>query len=147
MRVRSIPSLPWGRAVGRIDGGRHDLSVRLLAGYGLVTAQAAEGRRGIFYEAWEFGGPEWCPVRVTATECPRIDQVFLQEERGVPGRRCLSGSICAGSRNTGVGEFDRDIVEAALEHKSVALPSLGGVGGGSGDWAATTGLVGLVQGS
>jgi hypothetical protein len=44
------------------------------------------GKRGFFYEAWESGG-EWERFQVTAEECPRISQRFLEEERRAMGER------------------------------------------------------------
>ena len=39
------------------------------------------GKRGFFYEMWKAGGRGWMRIRVPATECPRISQRFLAEER------------------------------------------------------------------
>ena len=44
------------------------------------------GKRGFFYEAWSGGGgPDWVRVQVPATECPRINAAFLEEERQTMG--------------------------------------------------------------
>ncbi len=72
-------------------------------------------RRGFFYEAWEFGGPEWCRVSVPATECTRIDQEFLEEERGVLGAAVFEREYMCGFMDGGAGVFDRGLVEAALD--------------------------------
>lgn len=39
------------------------------------------GRRGFFFTEWESGGPRWKRVRITAHECPRIDPLWLEEQR------------------------------------------------------------------
>jgi hypothetical protein len=39
------------------------------------------GRRGHFFEAWENGGESWDRIKVTADQCPRINEEFLAEER------------------------------------------------------------------
>ena len=39
------------------------------------------GKRGVFFEAWTAGGAAWERYEVPATECPRISEAFLSEER------------------------------------------------------------------
>ena len=47
----------------------------------IVLLSTPHGRRGMFFEVWEKGGPEWKKIRITAEECPRISAAFLEEER------------------------------------------------------------------
>jgi hypothetical protein len=47
------------------------------------------GKRGFFYETWENGGKEWERFRAPATECSRIKEAFLEEERATMGERCF----------------------------------------------------------
>ncbi len=47
----------------------------------LVLMSTPWGQRGHFYEEWKDGGPLWERVQVTAYECPRIPDAFLEEER------------------------------------------------------------------
>ena len=59
-----------------------------VSGGRLMMMSTPYGRRGVFYEAWENGGSgeAWERYRVTANECPRISQEFLEEERAsMPG--------------------------------------------------------------
>jgi hypothetical protein len=39
------------------------------------------GKRGFFYENWAGGGEDWVRTTVPATECSRIGETFLAEER------------------------------------------------------------------
>jgi hypothetical protein len=51
----------------------------------LVALTTPWGERGWFHEQWVNGGPDWERTRVTAEECGRIDQGFLEEERRTHG--------------------------------------------------------------
>jgi hypothetical protein len=52
----------------------------------LVALSTPFGKRGWFHEAWA-GGGRWERVRITAGQCPRIGQDFLDEERKAIGDR------------------------------------------------------------
>jgi hypothetical protein len=51
----------------------------------LVLLSSPFGSRGHFYESWEHGGPDWLKVRITAYDVPRIDPVWLEQERAAIG--------------------------------------------------------------
>ena len=51
----------------------------------LVLMSTPHGKRGHFYEAWRDGGDEWLKVGVTALDCPRISEEFLDQERQALG--------------------------------------------------------------
>ena len=87
----------------------------LAAGNGdLWLMSTPWGRRGFFYEMWEYGGKEWMRVRVPAVECPRISREFLEEERRVQGAWFPQEYLCEFMDNE-MGMFGRDVVEGALE--------------------------------
>jgi hypothetical protein len=46
----------------------------------LIALTTPNGKRGFFYEAWHGDPDSWHRVRVSAQECPRISQAFLDEE-------------------------------------------------------------------
>lgn len=46
----------------------------------LLLLSTPDGQRGFFYEAWQSPEP-WHRTRITATDCPRIAESFLAEER------------------------------------------------------------------
>ncbi len=75
------------------------------------------GKRGFFYEAWERGGPEWDRVRVTAEECPRISQRFLEEERATMGDRWFQQEYLCEFEDSTSGLFGREQVEQAMTDK------------------------------
>ena len=75
------------------------------------------GKRGFFYETWELAGPEWLRVRVKATECPRIDQEFLEGQRTALGMESFRQEHMCEFVGSGMGVFDRDVVEAALDNE------------------------------
>ena len=48
----------------------------------LVAMTTPWGKRGWFYDEWtDPEATEWTRIKVTADECPRISEAFLQEER------------------------------------------------------------------
>lgn len=51
----------------------------------LMALSTPFGRRGWFFEAWQYGGPGWERHRVTAEDCPRITAEFLAAERAALG--------------------------------------------------------------
>ncbi len=56
-----------------------------VSGGRLVLMSTPHGKRGHFYEAWRDGGDEWLKVGVTALDCPRITDKFLEQERQALG--------------------------------------------------------------
>jgi hypothetical protein len=47
----------------------------------LLMLSTPFGKRGVFHQAWTEGGEAWQRTRVAASECPRLPQWFLDEER------------------------------------------------------------------
>jgi hypothetical protein len=73
------------------------------------------GKRGFFYEEWEHGGAGWHRIRVTAPECPRIRPGALEEQRNrITSDAFLQEYMCD-FIGSGIGGFDRDLIEAALD--------------------------------
>jgi hypothetical protein len=72
-------------------------------------------KHGFFYQAWTHGGPEWERVRVPATECGRIPKEFLEEERRELDTRAFRREYMTEFEDGGVGVFDRDLIERALD--------------------------------
>lgn len=52
-----------------------------VSGGRLVALSTPWGRRGWFYESWTDPEQEWKRVKVTADDCPRITEAFLEQER------------------------------------------------------------------
>ncbi len=72
------------------------------------------GKRGFFYETWAHGGPEWERVQVTAEECPRISERFLEEERATMGDRWFRQEYLCEFVDEVSGVFERDVVDDAI---------------------------------
>jgi hypothetical protein len=51
-----------------------------VSGGSLMMLTTPHGKRGVFYEEWT-GGQGWERYEVPASECPRIPEAFLEEER------------------------------------------------------------------
>jgi hypothetical protein len=73
------------------------------------------GKRGFFYDTWEHGGDAWLRVMVQATDCPRISKEFLEEQRSVMGSESFRQEHLCEFVGGGMGAFERDLVEAALD--------------------------------
>jgi hypothetical protein len=53
-----------------------------VSGGALIMLSTPYGKRGVFYEEWT-GGHGWERYEVPASQCPRISEEFLEEERRV----------------------------------------------------------------
>jgi hypothetical protein len=58
-----------------------------VSGGRLIMLSTPWGKRGVFFEAWDQGGPSWERYEVWAEECPRISPEFLEEEHRTLPRR------------------------------------------------------------
>ncbi len=56
-----------------------------VSGGRLILMSTPHGKRGHFFEAWRDGGAEWLKTEVTALQCPRITDEFLEQERQALG--------------------------------------------------------------
>ena len=56
-----------------------------VSGGRLILMSTPFGKRGHFFEAWRDGGTEWLRSEVTALQCPRISEEFLEKERQALG--------------------------------------------------------------
>jgi hypothetical protein len=66
----------------RIDDGLYYAVRPMMAvsGGSMVMLSSPYGKRGVFYEEWQ-AGERWERYEVPASECPRISEEFLKEER------------------------------------------------------------------
>jgi hypothetical protein len=66
----------------QVDDGLYFAVKPMLAVSGgvLMMLSTPYGRRGVFFEVWE-GGLQWERYEVPASQCPRISEEFLEEER------------------------------------------------------------------
>jgi len=73
------------------------------------------GKSGFFYENWEHGGDEWERMAVPATECSRISEKFLEEERRQMGEIWFRQEYMCEFVDSGESMFDRDVVMRAFD--------------------------------
>ncbi len=52
-----------------------------VSGGRIILLSTPWGKRGFFHDVWEGGAAEWKRVLVTAEDCPRISEAFLESER------------------------------------------------------------------
>jgi hypothetical protein len=79
------------------------------------------GKRGFFYETWANGGAEWERFRAPATECARIREGFLEEERVTMGERWFRQEYLCEFEDAVSGVFARELVEGAITDEITPL--------------------------
>ena len=79
------------------------------------------GKSGFFYENWEHGGDEWERMAVPATECSRISEKFLEEERRQMGEIWFRQEYMCEFVGGEEGWFGREDVEAAFSEVEEAF--------------------------
>ncbi len=73
------------------------------------------GRRGFFFQEWEFGGEKWKRVSVKALDCPRIDRDFLEDERERLGSAWFDQEYSCEFVESEGQLFDWKLIEDALD--------------------------------
>jgi hypothetical protein len=92
----------------------------------LICMSTPWGQRGWFYEAWNSVEP-WERTRVTALECPRLSQSFLDEERRTLGRQWFAQEYMAEFARAVDQFFEREQVLAAIDEHVQPLFNIGGM--------------------
>lgn len=72
------------------------------------------GKRGWWYESWEYGGDEWSKYQVPATMCPRITPEFLASEARNMPPWFFDQEYMTEFRDTDEQFFDSDSIYGAL---------------------------------
>jgi hypothetical protein len=88
--------------------------MRAVSGGSLWLMSTPFGKRGFFWETWEYGGADWDRVKVTAAECPRIRPEFLAEEQEALGERWFKQEYCCEFGEADDCVFDRATIEKAF---------------------------------
>lgn len=86
-----------------------------VGGGELWMMSTPHGRQGFFWETWDRGGPEWTRFSVTATECPRIDPAFLDEERRTQGETWFRQEYMCEFTDTEYALFTEDVLRDAID--------------------------------
>lgn len=84
-----------------------------VSGGRLMLMSTPHGRRGVFYETWENGGPEWERYEVRGSECPRIPADFLEAERRSMPEYWFAQEYECEFRDTDDQVFSSLLIEAA----------------------------------
>lgn len=86
-----------------------------VSGGRLMMLSTPYGKRGAFYEGWENGGDEWERYEIPASQCPRISEEFLeQERRGMP-EWVFAQEYCCEFTETDDQVFTWDMVYGAVD--------------------------------
>jgi hypothetical protein len=80
----------------------------------LVALTTPAGKRGWFYEQWQFG-TGWQRTKRTALDCPRISKSFLERERERLGPVAFNVEYMCEWLDDGTSAFSSELVEAALD--------------------------------
>lgn len=87
----------------------------------LIVLSTPWGKQGWFYDAWTGTDVDWTRIEIKASDCPRITQEFLDEERKVLGERWFRQEYECSFEDTIDAVFAQADIEAAM---SVDLPPL-----------------------
>jgi Terminase large subunit, T4likevirus-type, N-terminal len=89
----------------------------------LIGLSTPAGRRGWFYEAWHdtAEGNNWTRVRVSAADCPRISQEFLDEEMRELGPLRYSEEYLLEFRDDNESVFLGDLIDRAFSTEVLPL--------------------------
>lgn len=79
----------------------------------LVALSTPFGKRGWFHDAWH-GEEKWERVRITADQCPRITEEFLDEERRALGDRWFRQEYMCSWEDTVDAVFAYADIQAAM---------------------------------
>ena len=73
------------------------------------------GRRGFFWDEWDHGGEEWERISVPATECPRISERVLAEEKATAGDKWYRQEYLCEFVDREGAVFSREVIDGAYQ--------------------------------
>jgi hypothetical protein len=91
-----------------------------ISGGRLMMLTTPYGRRGVFFEEWT-GDGAWERYEVPASQCPRISEEFLEEERGALPRRVFRQEYECSFEETDDQVFSHADVQAAISSEVTPL--------------------------
>lgn len=81
----------------------------------MIALTTPYGRRGWFFEAWEYGGDAWTRTTITAKDCPHITAEFLKEEQeGMSDWQFRSEYLCEFT-DTDEAFFSSELIEGMVD--------------------------------
>jgi Terminase large subunit, T4likevirus-type, N-terminal len=91
-----------------------------VSGGALMMLSTPYGRRGVFFEEWA-GAGAWERYEVPASQCPRISEEFLEEERHALPRRIYRQEYECSFEDTEDAVFAYEDVQAAISSEVTPL--------------------------
>jgi len=85
-----------------------------VSGGRLILMSTPYGQTGHFFEEWTNGGNSWERLECKATDCPRIPQQFLEEERASLGEWWFRQEYLCEFVQTRENVFSHDLVMGAI---------------------------------
>jgi hypothetical protein len=79
----------------------------------LIALSTPFGKRGWYYEQW-IGGNGWKRYQVLATDCPRISDEYLQQERQMIGEWQFSQEFECAFVDTQEQFFNTELIARAM---------------------------------
>ncbi len=92
-----------------------------VSGGRLIALSTPWGRRGWWFNAWEYEGADWRRFRVPASECPRISKAWLEKERTRLGPLRFASEFECNFVDTNDSFFPSKLIEAAVSSEVKAL--------------------------
>jgi Terminase large subunit, T4likevirus-type, N-terminal len=96
-----------------------------VSGGALIMLSTPYGKRGVFYEEWT-GGHGWERYEVPASQCPRISEEFLEEERASLPPFIFRQEYECSFEETEDQVFTTDMIDRALTDEVKPLFGTGG---------------------
>jgi hypothetical protein len=96
-----------------------------VSGGALMMLSTPYGKRGVFYEEWS-GGHGWERYEVPASECPRITEEFIDEERSSLPPFIFRQEYECSFEETEDQVFTSDMIDRALTDEVKPLFGMGG---------------------
>jgi hypothetical protein len=111
----------------RVEDGLYFAVRPMLAvsGGALMMLTTPYGKRGVFYEEWT-GGRGWERYEVPATQCPRILEEFLEEERSSLPPFIFRQEYECSFEDTEDQVFTTDLIDRAVTEEVKPLFGTGG---------------------
>jgi hypothetical protein len=87
----------------------------------MVLLSTPFGRQGFFFQLWQEADSRWEKIRARASECPRLDPVFLAEARAEFGERAYAQEFENEFISSGDQVFGQESVDDAFSSNRTAL--------------------------
>jgi len=81
----------------------------------MIALTTPAGRRGWFFDQWT-NGQDWKKVSVTASQCPRISQAFLDEQMRSLGPLKFAAEFNCEFHDDEMSTFNSDLIRRAFSH-------------------------------